>query len=334
MSVMIKQYKVYLFWFFVLFLASCGDESPEPTNSITANSQSFVVLNNPNPNIIIGTVIATSSSNQPLTYSIESETVTGALSIGTNNGRLSVANASAFNYDLNPAMSAVIRVSSGSISKDVNVFINMDQLDAFDISAIEYFKDVALGFEFGNASQITRKWKSDVKIFVDGDFSSDLETELNRIVTELNGLFSDGFSIEIVQDVSESNHFIFFGTGEDYAALYPSQANFVTNNFGLFSIYWNNLSELNRAHMYVDTERANLAAQKHLLREELTQSLGLARDSEEYPTSIFQARWTTTNEFAEIDKALIRMLYSSEMVIGLDASNVEPFLRQILENDK
>lgn len=330
---MIKHNKAYLLLLFVFFLASCGNESTDPTGSITASSQTFIVLNNPNSNLFIGTVSATSSSNEALTFTIASQTVTGAMSINTSNGRLAVANAGVFDYDVNPTMSAVVTVTSGSITKDVNVFINVDPLDAFDISAIEYFKDVALGFEFGSASQITRKWKSTVKIFVDGDFSTDLETELTRIVTELNSLFSDGFSIEIVSDVADSNYFLFFGTGEDYAALYPTQTNLVGSNFGLFSIFWNGSSELDRAHMYVDTERANLAAQKHLLREELTQSLGLARDSEEYPTSIFQALWTTTNEYAEIDKVLIRMLYSSEMVIGLTESNVEPVLRQILEND-
>ena len=63
--------------------------------------------------------------------------------------------------------------------------------------------------------------------------------------------------------------------------------------------------------MYVDIERTSTNdGQKHLLREELTQSLGLCNDSYDYPESIFYQGWTETTEYAEIDKELIQMLYN------------------------
>ena len=43
--------------------------------------------------------------------------------------------------------------------------------------------------------------------------------------------------------------------------------------------------------MYVDIFRANEQGQLHLLREELTQSLGLGQDSEKYLNSIFQCNY-------------------------------------------
>ena len=82
--------------------------------------------------------------------------------------------------------------------------------------------------------------------------------------------------------------------------------------------------------MYVDIERADLPAQKHLLREELTQSLGLARDSSWYLESIFQSEWTTTNSYSDIDKELIRLLYHPRMRQGLDAERVDGVLTDIL----
>ena len=64
--------------------------------------------------------------------------------------------------------------------------------------------------------------------------------------------------------------------------------------------------------MYVDTERCtSIDAQKHLLREELTQSLGLFNDSDKYPNSIFQQAWTETTEYSEIDIKMIHMLYNN-----------------------
>jgi hypothetical protein len=82
--------------------------------------------------------------------------------------------------------------------------------------------------------------------------------------------------------------------------------------------------------MYVDINRANLAEQKHLLREELTQSLGLARDSQEYPESIFQSAWTNTTNYALIDSDLIRLLYHPDMSIGLTKAQVDVVLKEIL----
>ena len=46
-------------------------------------------------------------------------------------------------------------------------------LTAYDESVIEYFNEIALGFEFGSASEVTRKWKNDMKIFVGGTKTTD-----------------------------------------------------------------------------------------------------------------------------------------------------------------
>ena len=86
--------------------------------------------------------------------------------------------------------------------------------------------------------------------------------------------------------------------------------------------------------MYVDIYRANNIGQKHLLREELTQSLGLGKDSSKYPNSIFQSSWTQTLNYLEIDKDLIRLLYHPKMKIGVDRYEVDNLLREILLGEK
>ena len=88
------------------------------------------------------------------------------------------------------------------------------ELDEYDLEVISYFKDIALGFEYGTSSEITRKWCSDLKIFVGGDISNDLNVELNKIVNEIRSLVTDNFLIQIVNDSSQSNYYIFFGSGD------------------------------------------------------------------------------------------------------------------------
>ena len=208
------------------------------------------------------------------------------------------------------------------------------ELDEYDFEVISYFKEIALGFEFGTSSEITRKWCSDLKIFVGGDISNDLNVELNNIVNEIRNLVTDNFSIQIVNDSSQSNYYIFFGSGDEYSKIFPSQANYVDSNWGLFSVRWNASNCLTRGNMYVDIYRANTIEQRHLLREELTQSLGLAKDSFKYPNSIFQSSWTQTLNYMEIDKDVIRLLYHPNMSTGLNALAVEDVLRNILLSEK
>ena len=196
---------------------------------------------------------------------------------------------------------------------------------------VSYFKEVALGFEFGNESKITRRWEGNMKLFIGGKPTPALLAETNRIVNEINDLSSNEFNVEVVSDSIQSNFYIYFGSGNSYAAIFPSQSSYVASNWGLFSVSYTSSSVLFKGHMYVDINRANLIEQKHLLREELTQSLGLARDSDLYPESIFQQSFSTkTTEYAPIDRDLIRLLYHPKMKVGLDRDQVDKLLRDIL----
>ena len=206
-------------------------------------------------------------------------------------------------------------------------------VDAYRQTVIEYFKDVALGFELGSSPKVTRKWTADMKIFVGGESSTEMHDELDRIIDELNTLTAaDGFSISITQDTLDANAYVFFGAGEEFGKRVAWAANHVASNWGLFYTNYDNADHFTAAWVYVDIFRAtDPKARKHLLREELTQSLGLARDSGKFPESIFQSSWTLTTEYAEIDRELIRLLYNPAMTSGLDEASVEPVLQELVK---
>ena len=130
--------------------------------------------------------------------------------------------------------------------------------------------------------------------------------ELNRIVKELNDIINP-ITISVVSKRSDANFIIFLGSYQTFAKNHPEvHAERLKDNWGYFQIY------NNEGLMYVDVTRASNDenAQKHLLREELTQSLGLCNDSYKYDNSIFYQGWTTTTEYAPIDRELIDMLYN------------------------
>ena len=189
---------------------------------------------------------------------------------------------------------------------------------------LDYFKEVAFGSEFGELIEGIARWETDVKIFVSGQYPTYLDTELAKIIDEINSLSR---SIQLSRTLSrqEANYLIHFGTAEEYAEIEPQARPYIEENWGLLWVYWNAENEIYQGSMYVDMERTqdDRAVQKHLLREELTQSLGLINDSYTYPESIFYQDWTRTTEYAEIDKRLIDILYSDAIEPRMTKQEVE-----------
>jgi hypothetical protein len=152
-------------------------------------------------------------------------------------------------------------------------------------------------------------------------------------VRELNDLATDGFQIYIVASKEESNFQLFFGTKGEFTSEYPADAETVKNSSGIFRIFWNKSNYITRGYAFIHNETSE-REQRHAIREELTQALGLGKDSPLYPESIFQSRWTLPTEFLPIDREIIRCLYHPGMKVGLGQDDVEHALTQILLSDK
>lgn len=174
--------------------------------------------------------------------------------------------------------------------------------------AIEYFNEICYGSEYNNNGKI-HKWNKDLKIYVSGDKRDYLIDELDNIIYELNTII-DPINIEIVNTKSESNYIIYFCSGSDYAKYVPRTSHLVEGNWGLFSTTSRGETIIDGT-MYVDIYRCkSITGQKHLLREELTQSLGFMNDSYSYPNSVFYQGWTETTSYAQIDIEIIDILYN------------------------
>ena len=193
-----------------------------------------------------------------------------------------------------------------------------------------YFKQITLGSEFGNSSQNIRKWDSEMRVFLKGDDIPQMETELEQIITELNELI-EPINIVKVDNELDANYIVFLGSGDQYATeIEPNAGPYVDENLGFFWVYWDASYQINRGSMYVDVfEVVDQDAQQHLLREEFTQSLGMMNDSAENPESIFYQNWTTTTEYAAIDREVIELLYNTPVETGMDATTVDQVLANL-----
>ena len=221
------------------------------------------------------------------------------------------------NSDVNKGMRHEFSDLKEDVSEEINKSLTEDNsvgsggdvpTKEFSPEAKEYFKKVAYGNEFNSGNTSLKKWNQDVKIYVVGDKRDYLMSELKDIVSELNGLIST-INITIVSNESDANLIVLFGSAQEYNEFESNSVGYTDQNQGLFIVYGR--EELTHATMYVDIERTSTNdGQKHLLREELTQSLGLCNDSYDYPESIFYQGWTETTEYTELDKELIQMLYN------------------------
>lgn len=130
------------------------------------NVQNFITNFNENPTNgdAVGTVQAVGSGT--LSFSITSQTPTGALNINPSTGALTVANASLFDFETNPTISAQVSIIDVSNTETASVTINLNDLDD-----IESFLSTSKANYTGASA---------------GEWIAITETEYNALATNLN----------------------------------------------------------------------------------------------------------------------------------------------------
>jgi hypothetical protein len=186
--------------------------------------------------------------------------------------------------------------------------------------AIDYLSEAGFGVEYGSSAPLLHRWADDVRIKVYGAPTDADINALNQIVAELNQLVSR-VTLSITEGESEIE--MYFAPESRFAVIEPQ---YIPVNLGFFRVWWNRQGAIYQARILIASEGVTQQERAHLIREELTQSLGLFRDSWRYPESIFYQGWTATNEYAPIDRTAISLLYSPQLRPGLTQSQARAVL--------
>lgn len=187
-----------------------------------------------------------------------------------------------------------------------------------DAATLQEFEAIAFGGEFSRdrSLQVIRKWATDLRIAIAGrPTQGDLET-LERTIADLSGLIAPR---RIRLERQNSNVAIHFVPTAEFRRIEP---NYVEGNRGFFYVWWNNRSEITRSRILIATDGITQAERSHLIREELTQSLGLMNDSWRDPASTFYQGWTATQTYTDRDRAIIRLLYDPRIQPGMNRREV------------
>lgn len=187
----------------------------------------------------------------------------------------------------------------------------------FSLEDINYFTEIALGAEFGDEVPVIKKWEDNIRIKIDGEpTEADLQTLIN-IVDDLNQLINN-VKIKIVNN--KENVKITFSPESDFSNIDP---NYIPTNYGFFWALWHDDNFIiYNASILVSSVDINQQERSHLIREELTQSLGLMNDSKKYKDSIFYQDWTEIEEYSDIDKTIIGLLYNENIEPGMTKNQV------------
>jgi hypothetical protein len=176
---------------------------------------------------------------------------------------------------------------------------------------VSYFNEIVYdGIEGGKPvhSNYVMKYTEDVKIYMEGHQPSYIVEELNRIVGELNDIINP-IEVYVVNDKSEANLIVTIGSAASAAQQYEVWRNFDNSRSRGRVVIG---EEGNYANVMLNTDNIEtVTSAKHVLREEVTQALGLIHDSMTYPESIFYDGQCNVTEYAPIDRVLIDILYNN-----------------------
>lgn len=188
---------------------------------------------------------------------------------------------------------------------------------------IDYFVEVALGSEFGDSRTTVKKWDKDVRIKVVGSPTQQDVKTLRTVINEINSI-TNGVHLQLN---SQNPNVTLYFVAESNFRKYES--NYSPTNLGFFWDLWKGNNIIYNSKILISTDGVTQTERSHLIREELTQSLGLMKDSYKYKDSVFYQGWTSVTQYADIDKVLIEMLYRPEIRPGMTKPQVIQVLRTL-----
>ena len=176
--------------------------------------------------------------------------------------------------------------------------------------------EIALGSEYGESDDCVHLWTRDIRIQVHGSPTPEDRETVRTVVSELNDLLE---TVEVSVAERNANVDLHFAPQAEFASLEP---NYRGENLGFFWTLWDEGDAVYYARVLIDSEKLVQRERSHMIREELTQMLGLRMDAASDPESIFFHRRSVTTEYTDLDRAVIRALYSGRIEPGMTRTEV------------
>ncbi|NRA61286.1 MAG: DUF2927 domain-containing protein [Psychrobium sp.] len=205
---------------------------------------------------------------------------------------------------------------------------------------IEYieqsFYEVALGSEFGTASFRVRKWLKPLTIYVEHE-TGDVVLHDQLLDAHIKHLRSiTGLKITRVNKKEAANIRFFFTSQKRMPQLIEDivgkdSIQYIHGSVCLANINANDNGEIITGNVFIPIDQARMHGKLvTCIIEELTQVLGLVRDSDLVFPSIFNDR-SHNDLLTGLDDILLRILHDVEIKPGMTKKQLHPVIKRILE---
>lgn len=183
----------------------------------------------------------------------------------------------------------------------------------------EYFFEIALGTEFGGGADRINKWNGPIRVSMTGQAEETDRSALMQVLEDLNAIVPH---LDIRMGEQAPNLFIQIIPHKAFIRhTYLSNAD---ENLGLFFYDADDHGIIRKAEVLIASDMAP-GERSHLLREELTQALGLGQDSWRYPNSIFYQGWTAVQRYSPMDARILQMLYDPDVKPNMSRAEAEAY---------
>ena len=238
----------------------------------------------------------------------------------SNRGRnyISGSNSSYERYGSNPRSGR--QYSDEAIDYFLEIGFGSELEDSKYFSLVDFFIETQLRSSFWEMQTrpVVKKWYEDLYIKFHDEYTQEDIREVKKIARELSELTG----LQITTTSGNANVNIYFKDIDEATDQIRDSSSFNINNYnGLVWPITDHNFVYYEATIFIDkTARGN--KRRSVIREELTQALGLLKDSYAHSDSIFHHH-SDPVEFAEVDKEVILLLYDDRIQPGMTRLDVK-----------
>jgi hypothetical protein len=287
-----------------LLAAACSDPSgPNLTLTIEAPASSEILVGD-----FLTLTVASTEGAPSVTWSSDDEYVAGVAD-GVVEAR-------------RPGRATIGASAPGTTPAEITLTV-VPRPGGYAADEIDYFTAIAFGAEIGDSSPFLRRWRSDtdLAIRVNGAPTPDDLVMLDAVLAEISRLTPLQF--EIVDDLPAVE--VHFVPRSQFQTVLPQAQ---TGSDGFVWAWWAADDHFTSCLVLIATDLSQ-SLRDHVIREEVTQMLGLLQDSFLYPESIFYRSPSIVTEYLPIDRAVIELLYRVELAAGMTSTQAEQMARTL-----
>lgn len=200
---------------------------------------------------------------------------------------------------------------------------------------INSFYETVLGSEYGSGGLTVKKWSKAVNIYVAHQVPDvKLHNELlNAQIADLRAI--TGLSITRVNNKSAADIQYYFTSQRKLPGLVSATSGqqslqYIRGSVCLATMKTKRSGQIHSAMVYIPVDQARMHAKLlSCVVEELTQTMGIPRDSDAVYPSIFNDK-SPNNYLTGLDVVLLKLLYSSEVKQGMTKAQLKPVLTNLI----